>query len=85
MEQLTLKSRIRELYSIIRTAEGTSLMDSLLHDEQYTLLMAYDSQKAWIERVKYLFLEIVKAVMNRKHEQIEGIEENTPVGYFSAS
>ena len=68
MEQRTTQSRIREFYRLLSDEQGPNLRDSLLQDEQYTLSMPYDSQKAWIERVQYLFPEIAKAVRKRTQE-----------------
>ena len=74
LEQRTIQSRIREFYSILSVGQGPNMRDSLLQDEQYTLSMNYDSQKAWIERIKYLFPEIAKAVLNRTQDPIEMME-----------
>ena len=68
MEQRTAQSRIKELYRILRDEQGLNLRATLLQDEKHTLLMPYDSQKAWIERVQYLFPEIAKTVRTRTQE-----------------
>ncbi len=73
-----MKSRIRDLYSVIRTENGKERTDSLLHAEPYTLSMAYDSKSEIL-----ISGDIVKTVMNRKKEQMVGLEDITPVEYIS--
>ena len=74
LEQQTMQSRIRDLYTILRDTQGQSIRDGLLHDEQHTLSLPYDSQKAWMERVKYLFPDKVKTVVTRTQESVEMLE-----------